>query len=438
MSDITEAGTALAILPRTALPTLIAADDKDILASLFKELDGWEPDISTARGRNEIASKAQKVRVAKADFKRLGDRLKEDAIKTQRNVNAELKVLEERMNALVAHVRAPLDEFEAREKSRIAGHEAALAELESSGNVAEGTASSAIDAMILAFANLHVGRAWDEFEARAGRARKTTYALLRDARTTAIEREHAEEEAARLAEEEAEARRLAEIEERRIREERIAVEAAERAKAEAEEKAAREAREAEERAKTALAAAEAEAAQRQREAEERAQVELRAQALAAEQERMAGLKREREAAEALLRAERQKEEAERAAAERERVIKERERLAAEQAENQRKQAAENAERDRVAAIEDERSRVAEEAAAAKAVADKRAANRAHRAKINNDVLADLAEAINDNQGGELSVERTDDVAKAIIVAVATRKVRHTFIDYASTLGGPLL
>lgn len=416
MNDMTEPGTALAILPRAALPTLIAADDKDILASLFKELDGWEPDISTARGRNEIASKAQKIRVAKADFKRLGDLLKEDAIKTQRNVNAELKVLEERMNALVAHVRAPLDEFEAREKNRIAAHEAALAEFESSGNVAEGATSSAIDAMILAFANLHVGRAWDEFEARADRARKTTQALLRDARATAVEREHTEEEAARRAIEEAERRRLAEIEERRIREERIAAEAAERAKTEVEERAAREARE----------------------AEERAQAKLRAQALAAEQERMAGLKREREAAEALLRVERQKEEAERAAAERERVIKERERLAAEQAENQRKQDAAKAERDKAAAIQAERDRVAAEAAAQKAADDKRAANKAHRAKVNNEVLADLTVAINDNMGGELSVERTEDVAKAAIVAMAQRKVRHVVIDYASTVEGALL
>lgn len=436
MNETIEAGTALAILPRAALPTLIAADDKDILASLFKELDGWEPDISTARGRNEIASKAQKIRVAKADFKRLGDRLKEDAIKTQRNVNAELKVLEERMNALVAHVRAPLDEFEAREKNRIAAHEAALAELESSGNVADGAASSAIDAMILAFANLHVGRAWDEFEARAGRARKITHALLRDARSTAIEREHAEEEAARAAAEEAERRRLAEIEERRVREERIAAEAAERAKTEAEERAAREAREAEERAQAALAAAEAErarqieeAAQRHKEAEERAKAELRTQALAAEQERMAGLKREREAAEALLRAERQKEESERAAAERERMIKERERLASEQAENQRKQAAEKAEREKAVAIQAERYRIADEAAAQKAADDKRAANKAHRAKINNKILADLIKAINDNQGGELSMEKTEDVAKAIVVALAKGEIDFVKVMY---------
>lgn len=413
MNDMTEPRTALAILPRAALPTLIAADDKDILANLLKELEGWEPDISTPKGRNEVASKAQKVRVAKADFKRLGDRLKEDAIKTQRNVNAELKILEERMNALIAHVRAPLDEFEAQEKEKIRANEWAIAELEGRLLNIKGLESYQIAMMIETLPAFDFAL---EFKARGARVRDGVMAQLQMAHGAAVQREEEAAAEAQRQAEEAEQTRLAEIEARRVREEKIAQEAAERAKVEAEERAAHEAKVAEERAQAALAAAEAE---RVRQIEE-------------------GLKREREAAEALARAERQREEEARNAAERERVIIEREHLAAEQAENQRKHDAAMAEANRIAAIEAERSRVAEEAEAARLLNEKRAANQAHRKKINNEVLADLIEAINDNMGGELSVERTDDIAKAIIIAVASRKVRHTFIDYASTLGGPLL
>lgn len=58
-----------------------------------------------------------------------------------------------------------------------------------------------------------------------------------------------------------------------------------------------------------------------------------------------------------------------------------------------------------------------------------AANKAHRAKVNNEVLADLIAAINDNQGGELSESVTEDVAKAVIVAVAKETVRHMKVIY---------
>ncbi|MGI4813215.1 MAG: hypothetical protein ACRYGG_07755, partial [Janthinobacterium lividum] len=64
-TEAKEAGTVIAALSPTSISLVIAADEKDILGALFKEIDGFDPDISTKAGRDEIASKAYKVTKAK-------------------------------------------------------------------------------------------------------------------------------------------------------------------------------------------------------------------------------------------------------------------------------------------------------------------------------------------------------------------------------------
>lgn len=425
MSETITPGAALLVLPTAGLPTILAADDKDILGNLLKELEGWEPDISTDKGRKEIASKAQKVRVAKADFGRLADRLKEDAIKTQRAVNAEVKILTERMDALIERVRGPLTEFENKEKQRIADHEAALAAIAESEGYGR-TETAAELQQRLDYLGAYPARDWEEFKDRATKVMLAEIDRTIRLLAAAEKREAEAAELERLRTEEAERKRLADIEAQRLREERIAAEAAERAKAEAEAKAAREAKQ----------------------AEERAQAALRDQALAAERQKAEALRKEREAAEALARAEREKQEAiDRAEAariaaeqkaERERLAAiERERLAIENAEAARAAAARKAESDRLAAIEAERQRVAREAAAQKAEDDRRAANKAHRASIDRDVVTDLVLAMSDDHSGD--ADEASKIARAIVIALASNKVRHTAINYAApATKGPLL
>ena len=50
MSDTTES-TALALIPPSALPTILAADGDDILGALRKKLAGYAPDATTQGGR---------------------------------------------------------------------------------------------------------------------------------------------------------------------------------------------------------------------------------------------------------------------------------------------------------------------------------------------------------------------------------------------------
>lgn len=92
--------------------------------------------------------------------------------------------------------------------------------------------------------------------------------------------------------------------------------------------------------------------------------------------------------------------------------------AAERAEAARIATAAKAERDRQAAIEAERQRVAADAARVAAETAKREANKRHAAKINNEVLAAL-------------VERGVDpaVAKIVIASIVRGEIPHTKISY---------
>lgn len=197
MSETIEPGTALAILPRAQFPVLLAAGEGiDILSRLRAELEGFEGDISTEKGRAEIRSKAQKVRAAKADFERLAKRLKEDAIKTQRGINAELRPLEEEMVALINRVRAPLDEYEAAEKARIKANEDAIAALEALTDGLEDLSAEEIKRRRFGIQPFD----WSpEFRIRGERVGNGVIAQLQVAHQTAVQRE-AEAEAQRQAE----------------------------------------------------------------------------------------------------------------------------------------------------------------------------------------------------------------------------------------------
>lgn len=529
--------TALTVIPAATLPTILAADDKDILGKLAAKLKTHKPDVSTTKGRAEIRSLANEIATSKMDLIRLGKGLTESWRNSTKAVNEECKVIEDRMDALKEQVRAPLTEFENREKTRVAAHEAALAAITEGSGYGETETIAELEQRLDHLSN-YPPRDWQEFSARARDTLAGEMDRVAGLLAAAQKREVEAAELERLRTEEADEQRKAthhaalkvindfalvphdreltadelrarldrldnlpvrdweefatdaagmldvirrsvqswlsdaearEAEAQRLREEQIAAEAAAKAKAEAEARAAQEAAEAERRAGETLRAAEAE---RVRQAEEAARQQREAaEALErAEAERLAGIERERLAAE--------KAEAERIARHRsalgefsliarslvgqpsseaisqsiaslqrlhanrdweeftERATKERAdtmatfQSAYQTAKAREKQAAEaEAERSRQQTIEAERQRVAREEAAHQAEESRRAANKAHRAKVNNEVLADLIAAINDNQGGELSESVTEDVAKAVIVAVAKETVRHMKVIY---------
>jgi colicin import membrane protein len=413
----TKTSTALAIIPAASLPTLIAADQTDILGKLRSELAGYTPDASTEPGRKEIGQKVRRIGVAKMDFKRLKEGLLEDAKKQVASVNAEYKVIETNCDALRDAIDGVMEAYKQIERDRVAGHEAAIRDIANVAFYDAGTAAAHwIEERIREAIQIHSDRNWQDFAQRAADTRATAIKYLNNDLEATRKREAEAAELARLRAEEAERARLAAIEAQRVREAEIAREAAETARLAAEAKAAREAEDA------AVAVRQAQEAAFRK----------------AQAERDAAARREREAAEALAAAERARVEAEQRA-ERERVEAiERERIAAERAEITRLAEIAKAEREKVEAIEAERRRVeaaraAEEAERARqaeverVVAEKRAANRAHQAKINGEALAAIIRLMSFVHSG--TADEAEKIGKSIIKAIALGEVPHITIGY---------
>jgi colicin import membrane protein len=462
-APVTETQTALAIIPASQLPTILAADGaKSILDALKAELDRFKPDVTTPKGKREIASKAYKVAVAKNDLIRLADTLKEDAQKVIKGVNAEVRVVEAEMDALRDAVRKPLDDFEAMEARREQGHRDAIVAIEAFAAIPENWPAGHIDTRIAELEELlSVPRDWQEFAAKALDAIGTTRRTLERAYQAAAVREAEAEETARQAAAAAEERRQAEERERLAREERIAAEAAQRAREAAERAAAEEAAEVER-----LAQAEREAAaQREQEAREAAERAEREKGEAEERARQAEAQREAERIERHRSAIRTIEAQDRfarpptsaevqarhdglcepfawdfeefaaeaeaarsavmarlapmyaAAKEREDEAIEAQRVAREAEQKRREEQA----------IEAERRRREQEEAKAKAEADRRAANKAHRTKINREALTAIMLAMADEHS--VSAEEAEKIGIAIVTAIATGSVPHVRIEY---------
>jgi len=358
--------TALAVIPASALPTILAADTDDILGKLAAKVKAFRPDVSTEKGRAEMRSLAAQISKAKVALDNIGKDLKEEAKRVTDAIDAERRVLRSRMEDLHEQVRAPLTAYENAEKQRVADNEAALAAMVESPTYGTTETAAEIAARIEWLTN-YPPRDWREFTDRAAVTLKVEIQRMERLHAAAVKREEEAAELARLREEAAQRQREAEEKARQEREERIAAEAADRAR-----KAAQE------------------------EAERKAQAE-----------RDAAARREREAQEAAARAVREKEDAERRAQQ-----------AAEKAERDRIAAAEKAERDRQAAVEAERRRVAQEAERKAQEEERRAADKAHRSRINNEALAGL-----------IAAGLSEDQGKAVVVAIAKRAVPHVSINY---------
>jgi colicin import membrane protein len=347
-------------------------------------------DISTKKGREEVKSLAYKIAQSKTALDKMGKDLVAGWKEQANRVDQERSRIWGRLEALQKEIRSPLTEWENKEKDRIAGHEMELVTLGQCATYAElNTLPSAQITGLIDKANEIHARDWQEFAARAGTVKEDVLARLQKKLAESSQREAQQAEIERLRREEEERKR-------REHEERIARAAAEQARKAAEEKARKEAE-----AEAARVRAEQERAEQERLRIQREKEEAEARAKKSEEDRIAAIA---EAEEARIAAA-AKAEADRKAAE-------------EKARQDSIAAAEAAKRAAEAAAKRERDRIeAEQRAEAEATA-KREADKKHRAKINNEVLAALVAA-----------GLSEDHAKVVITAVAKGDVPHVAIRY---------
>lgn len=248
----------ITIEPQTALSVFTTEGALEpYLQRVRAEVDAFDADVSTSKGRGEIRSFAAKVTKVKTYIEGVGKTLKDEQKKIPDKIDAGRRLAWDELDALAKRARQPLTDWENAEKARVARHEGAVRRLEELA--AMGALPLPAEQMKAALAEAQavtVGPECEEYEAAYGKAREAAISAL----TGGIEaRERYEAEQVELAA----LRAAAEARATKDREEQIAREAAENARREAEEKAAAEVRRAEE------------AAQREREASERREQELK-------------------------------------------------------------------------------------------------------------------------------------------------------------------
>lgn len=277
------ATTELATVPpkETALAVYSAPNGLEPwLQKIRDEVLAFVPDTSTAKGRAAIASIAHKVAKSKVALDDAGKKLVAELKEVPKLIDAERKRMRETLESLQEQVRRPLNEWEEKEEARIAAHKAVIAHIENTDTA--GMSGALIGAKIQDLDSLEINQELEEFEADAHRAKAASLVTLRKA---LADQERYEADQAELAQ------RRADDEARAQREhdEQIRREAAEQAQRDADEAVQRERHQAEQREKALKQQAEdaerkADQARRdQEEAEQRAERERKEAAARQEQ-----------------------------------------------------------------------------------------------------------------------------------------------------------
>ena len=261
----------VALIPtkETALAVFSAPNGLEpFLKAIRDELDSFVPNMSTTKGRSEIASMAHKVARSKTALDNVGKELVAELKDIPKKVDAERKRMRDLLDGWRDEVRAPLTEWEQAEERRVANHRGLIQCIDNM--VLDSQQLSAIDIRdrINAIKNTDVS-VCEEFTQLAQASKESALKSLGMALNLRMEYDQQQAELAVF-------RREAAEREARERDGRIAREAAERAelKAKADAEAAIKAeREASERA-LAKVRADAEA-KLQAEREERREAELK-------------------------------------------------------------------------------------------------------------------------------------------------------------------
>ncbi|MGX2016500.1 cell envelope biogenesis protein TolA [Providencia huashanensis] len=269
----------------TALEVFKSSDSvEDIIRKVEQEVNSFIPDVSTAKGRKEIASLAYKVAQSKTYLDGLGKDLVAELKEIPKLIDANRRTVRERFDTLRDKVRQPLTEWEAEqerieaEKQMLAWHEEAL-EMNAAFDKAFAERIES-DHEIALLMNEKFDRDLAEAKAEAERQRIAHEEELKKqaAEQARLESEQkAQQEIEAAAQREREAKEAAE---RAEREKQEAIQRAEQEAKEAKKKAERDAKEAQERAerekqaaieaerKKALKAAQARLAEEERKRQE--------------------------------------------------------------------------------------------------------------------------------------------------------------------------
>ena len=279
--------TALVTLqPENAITLFKDGKGVDVLlADIRKQASSLVPDLTTAKGRKEIASVAYAVAQTKTYLDGLGKALVDEYKEVPKKIDANRKIIRDTLDTLRDEVRAPLTAYEEAEANRVAALQQRLNEIAQLGNMPvtaiHGATAEQLGGWLAQLEQISIDDSWQEKQTEAGVAKEA--AILKVTQALEVRKQYEAEQAEldRLRQEQA--KRDQAERERQIAEQARQAEA----DRQLQERAAAQRRELEAREREEQARRDAEEAQRKQvEAEANAQRQAEeAAARAAEQER---------------------------------------------------------------------------------------------------------------------------------------------------------
>lgn len=201
-----------------------------IVNQIKAQVSSIVPDVTTPKGRKEIASLAYKVAQSKSAIDAEGKKLKEQYTVVTNKIDADRKFARDELDAERDRIRQPLTDWENAEKDRVAKHELFVITIRDYLEICSEYNAEMYKGAIQRLESVVIDSSLEEYEEQAKLAKFETLEKLR---TALVAREKYEAEQAEL-----ERLRQAEIErQQKERDEKIAREAADKARVEAEAKA---------------------------------------------------------------------------------------------------------------------------------------------------------------------------------------------------------
>ncbi len=229
-----------------------------ILEEINKKVALLVPDVTTAKGRKEIASMANKIARSKTLLDEVGKNLVADWKAKAKVVDDSRKIMRDQLDQLKEVTREPLTKWELAERARLEKYETGLKDLIAFQTIQHGANVQMIEDIIQEIKSIEVTDEWGDFKERAVAAQSYAMknAVARLEERKAYEEQQAELAALRAQQAEGmrveEAKRMKAAEEKRIQELADQKAKAQLAKAEADAAAAiQRAKDAELRAKQA-------------------------------------------------------------------------------------------------------------------------------------------------------------------------------------------
>ena len=176
------ATTELATVPpkETALAVYSAPNGLEPwLQKIRDEVLSFVPDTSTAKGRAAIASIAHNVAKSRVALDDAGKKLVAELKEVPKLIDAERKRMRETLEALQEQVRRPLNEWQDAEDARIDAHKDVIAHIENTDTA--GMSAALIGAKVQDLDSLEITQDLEEFEADAHRAKAAALVVLRKA-----------------------------------------------------------------------------------------------------------------------------------------------------------------------------------------------------------------------------------------------------------------